>query len=94
MKSRTDAKKSCLLCVLGLGLLVGQGLQARAQQPQSAAREDSLTKATEYYYQAVLAYRTEQPRSAYQLLRHAHALAPKDGDIAYLLGRVAADLGR
>ena len=75
MKSRTDAKKSCLLCVLGLGLLVGQGLQARAQQPQSAAREDSLTKATEYYYQAVLAYRTEQPRSAYQLLRHAHALA-------------------
>ena len=94
MKSRTDAKKSCLLCVLGLGLLVGQGLQARAQQPQSAAREDSLTKATEYYYQAVLARSADQPHSAYQLLRHAHALAPEDGDIAYLLGRVAADLGR
>lgn len=65
----------------------------QSSQPLTTTQQDSLDKASEYFYRAVLLIHSEQSQAAYDLLNHAYHLAPQDAAICYSFGSLSDQMG-
>ncbi len=82
--------------LLALGLLWSTSLRGQTDSTQRAVGEvrplsdQDRLKAAQYYYRGVVEAVLGNEGEAETLLGYAHRLDPKDGDIAYALGRLYA----